>query len=75
MGVKALPIGINDPSPQLTERNTTTMKGIILAQGVIDLDYRGKIKIMTFSIRTILCAVNRAEYSSITLITHNRYRY
>ena len=54
MGMQALPTGIFGPLPKntiglLLERSRTTMKGLLVAPGVIDSDYMGEIKIMAHS--------------------------
>ena len=54
MGMQALPTEIFGPLPKntmglLLGRSRTTMKGLLVAPGVIDSDYMGEIKIMAHS--------------------------
>ena len=54
MGMQALPTGIFGPLPKntvglLLGRSSTTMKGLLVAPGVIDSDYMGEKKIMAHS--------------------------
>lgn len=54
MGMQAIPTGVFGPLPPQTVglilgRSSTTMKGILVAPGAVDMDYTGEIKIMTHS--------------------------
>ncbi|XP_072818258.1 LOW QUALITY PROTEIN: endogenous retrovirus group K member 7 Pro protein-like [Vicugna pacos] len=58
MGMQALPTGIYGPLPYgsvelLLGRSSTTMKGLLIAPGIIDSDFEGEIKVMAHSPRTI----------------------
>nr|XP_015107999.1 endogenous retrovirus group K member 7 Pro protein-like [Vicugna pacos] len=58
MGMQALPTGIFGPLPPgsvglLLGRSSTTMKGLLVAPGVIDSDFEGEIKVMAHSPRMI----------------------
>lgn len=52
--MQALPTGVYGPLPKgtvgiLLGRSSTTMKGLLVAPGVIDSDYTGEIKVMAHS--------------------------
>ena len=54
MGMQALPIGVYGPLPDGTvglmlRRSSSTIKGLLIAPGVIDADYTREIKIMAHS--------------------------
>ncbi|XP_017656860.1 endogenous retrovirus group K member 7 Pro protein-like [Nannospalax galili] len=54
MGMQAIPTGVYGPLPKgrvglVLGRTSVTMKGILVAPGVIDSDYQGEIKIMICS--------------------------
>lgn len=58
MGMQALATGVYGPLPNgtvglLLGRGSTTMKGLLVAPGVIDADFTGEIKVMAHSPRGI----------------------
>lgn len=58
MGMQALPTGVYGPLPPgmvglLLGHSSSTMKGLLVAPGVIDEDYTGEIKVMAHSPTTI----------------------
>ena len=60
MGMQALPTGIYGPLPKgtvgvLLGRSSSTIQGILVAPGVIDADFEGEIKVMTYKLQKYLC--------------------
>ena len=79
--MQALPTAVYGPIPQgavglLLGRSSTTKREIIVVLGVIDSDYGGEIKIITFPPGTIYVLQQEQKISQLILLliidTHNR---
>lgn len=73
MGMQALPTGVFGPLPAGTMglilgRSSVTMKGILVAPGVIDADYTGEIKVMTHSPNCISIIQNGQHIAQLLLL-------
>lgn len=75
MGMQALPTGVFGPLPSGTMglilgRSSTTMKGILVAPGVIDADYTGEIKVMVHSPSTISVIQSGQRIAQLLLLPY-----
>ena len=73
MDMQALPTGIFGPLPKntlglLLGKNSTTMKGVLVAPGVIDSDSMGEIKIMAHSPQDITVIQSGQRVTQLILL-------
>ena len=73
MKIQALPTGVYSPLPDgtvglLLRRSSSTIKGLLIAPGVIDADYTGKIKIMAHSPQCITTIASRQHIAQLILV-------
>ena len=73
MGMQALPTEIFGPLPKntmglLLGKNSTTIKDLLVAPGVIDSDYMGKIKIMAHSPQGITVIQSGQRVAQLVLL-------